>query len=135
MQAPQDLRTVSAALAHSCGMKQLTYIDTVVRTDDEVADLVIEYAMVLAHHATSDTVTIPAIGPDDAVRDTTVLIGPASQLVVTTLDSPPRPDLDPEPAIAHLRGRIAFLRRKAVVIEQTPGDPEPLYDDYDDPLP
>jgi hypothetical protein len=105
-------------------VKQITYIDTVVRTDDDVADLVIEYAMVLAHHATSDVVTIPAIGADDRVRPTTLLIGPASQLVVTTVDSPPRPDLDAAAAVAHLRGRIAFLERKPVVTEQVPGDEE-----------
>ena len=110
-------------------MKQLTYIDTVIRTDDEVADLVIQYAMVLAHHATSDTVTIPAIGPDDTVRDTTLLIGPASQLVVTSLDAPPRHDLDPRAAVDHLRGRIAFLTRKPVVTEQVPGDVNLFFDD------
>ena len=113
-------------------MKQITYIDTAVRTDDAVADLVIEYAKRLAQQGTSDTVSIPAIGSDDVVRETTLLIGPASQLVVTTLDTPPRPDLDPAAAVAHIRERIASLEHRPVLPEQ-PEDEAPAA--YDDDLP
>jgi hypothetical protein len=103
-----------------------------VRTDDSVADLVIEYAKALARHATSDTVAIPAIpaipaiGPDDVVRETTLLIGPASQLVVTALDAPPRPDLDPTAALAHLRACLARLQQRPVLTEQPDADEEAI---------
>jgi hypothetical protein len=103
-------------------VKQITYIESELLTDDTVADLLIEYAKTLALNGKSDTVDIPAIGHDGIVHMTTLLIGPASQLIVTDLDVPERPDLDARAAIEDLRARIDRFRPRPVLSE----DPDAL---------
>lgn len=84
-----------------------------IRTDDTVAELVIEYATLLAQHGTADTVRIPTLDDEDTVHEAALVIGPASQILLT--DERPRPDgravrLEVATVEAELRRRIARLR-------------------------
>ncbi len=61
-------------------MKHIAYTDTVIDTDGRLADLVLEYAKVLAHTNSADTISIPYRAESGAIERITMLVGPASQL-------------------------------------------------------
>ena|GEM_PF-478246 len=74
-------------------MKYIHYDGTLILTGDLIADAVADYAAVLGANARTDTVAIPSVGEDGSVTRTTVLVGPASELTVSTA---PDDELEPE---------------------------------------
>ena len=74
-------------------MKYIHYDNTLILTGDRIADAVIDYAAVLGANGRTDTVSIPSVGDDGSVTRTTVLVGPASELTLTTA---PDDELEPE---------------------------------------
>ncbi|WP_186377042.1 hypothetical protein [Curtobacterium pusillum] len=80
-------------------MKYIHYDGSLILTGDAIADAVVDYAAVLGANERTDTVAIPAVADDGSVTRTTVLIGPASELTVSTA---PDDELEPED--------IAFVR-------------------------
>ncbi|MGN8050728.1 hypothetical protein ACTJKO_13675 [Curtobacterium sp. 22159] len=74
-------------------MKYIHYDGSLILTGDLIADAVIDYAAVLGANSRTDTVEIPAVGDDGSVTRTTVLVGPASELTVSTA---PDDELEPE---------------------------------------
>ncbi len=86
-------------------MKYIHYDGTTILTGDLIADAVIDYAAVLGANTRTDTVSIPSVAEDGSVTRTTVLVGPASELTLTTA---PDDELEPED-----RGFIRHLRDAA----------------------
>ncbi|WFR68346.1 hypothetical protein P9139_09125 [Curtobacterium flaccumfaciens] len=74
-------------------MKYIHYDGTLILTGDAIADAVADYAAVLGANGRTDTVAIPAVADDGSVTRTTVLVGPASELTVSTA---PDDELEPE---------------------------------------
>lgn len=109
-------------------MKRISYADSLISTDDRVADLVLEYAKVLAGTNTADTITIPYRTESGAVAEITMLIGPASQVTAST-DDDEEFDADVRPAVAELERRI---RHGTPGTMQPDTDPEDGFDDFED---
>ena len=64
-------------------MKRIMMGSEVLVTDARVADLVLRYAGVLARSGSADTVSIPVVSESGAVQQAQLLIGPASQVILT----------------------------------------------------
>lgn len=87
-------------------MKYIHYDGNQILTGDLIADAVADYAAVLGANSRTDTIAVPAVADDGSVTRTTVLVGPASELSVTTA---PDDELEPEDRafIRHLRAAAA----------------------------
>jgi hypothetical protein len=81
-------------------MKFIHYDSSDILTGDLIADAVADYAAVLGANTRTDTIAVPTVGEDGAVQRTTMLIGPASEIVVREA---PDDELEPEDP--------AFIRR------------------------
>lgn len=76
---------------------------------DEVVDLMMEYAVLLARQTSADSVNVEAIGTDGDQVTATFLIGPATIMVAETARATfPEPDNDE--AVAYLRKRIGLIK-------------------------
>lgn len=111
-------------------MKRITMGAEVLITDERIADLVLAYANVLARSRTSDTVNIPVVSESGAVQDAQLLVGPASQIVVTE-DGSGGPTIDVEPALHDLQQRIDSYDAQAAD-EQIEADPDAYFVKFDD---
>lgn len=74
-------------------MKHIHYDGSIVTTGNAIAQAVIEYAAVLGANGRSDTVNVPTFDEHGASTVATLLIGPASQIVI---DDAPDDELEPE---------------------------------------
>lgn len=81
-------------------MKYISYDGVEILTGDLIADAVLDYAAILGANRRTDTVAVPAVAFDGSITRTTVLIGPASEIVVSDA---PDDVLEPEDP--------AFIRR------------------------
>lgn len=80
-------------LPYVASMMHLTFADKSLLVGDEVADLILEYAALLARKGDADTVTVAAYGSDgDAVRAKFLLDEGAPVMVETTHSDLPEPD-------------------------------------------
>jgi hypothetical protein len=112
-------------------VKRISYADSKIATHDRVADLVLEYAKILARTESADTVTIPYRTDAGELAEVTMLIGPASQVTASTDDDDDFPG-DPGAAIAELEERIrARTPQNMATQERLPAD-EFDDDDFDD---
>ena len=110
-------------------MKRVSYAEQTFGTDDHLADLVLEYARLLARGDSSDTVTLPARTEAGLIEPITLLIGPASQITAWPEDGPFEADADVAAAVADLEHRI---RARTTFIVQSDEDPGPSLDEFDD---
>jgi hypothetical protein len=67
-------------------LKTIHYADFDIITTDETLDAVLAYAQALALKERSDTVHILAVDSDGTTREFDLLIGPASELLVSGVD-------------------------------------------------
>jgi len=88
-------------------MKIINYADKELLTGDDIAAAIINYASALADADKSDTVTIPT-RVDTADQSATILIGPASQVVITEGD-PGKTELVNQEVVDDLNERAALL--------------------------
>jgi hypothetical protein len=93
-------------------------------TDGRVADLVLEYAMLLGRAGTTDTVTVPVAGGGVA-DEARLLLGPASQIAITAndelhLERVPLTGVDE--TVALLQARIAAISGHATHRREPAGD-------------
>ena len=103
-------------------MKRISYADSKIATDDRLADLVLEYAKLLARTESADTVTIPYRTESGDLAEVTMLIGPASQVTASTGDENEFPG-DPAAAIAAIERRIRMRTPHNVATqEHVPAD-------------
>jgi hypothetical protein len=108
-------------------MKRVSYAESTFETDDHLADLVIEYARLLARAGTSDTITIPGRVGTGEIEPISLLVGPASQITAWGEDAPFGADV--REAVADLEHRI---RARTTFIAESPDDPGASLDEFDD---
>lgn len=110
-------------------MKHIAYTDTVIDTEARLADLVLEYAKVLARTNSADTISIPYRAESGAVERITMLVGPSSQLTSWGEDDGDRLGPAADDA-AHELQRLIRARTPGFV----PSEPESgdAIDDFDD---
>ena len=76
---------------------------------DEVVDLMMEYAVLLARKSSADSINIEAIGDGGDRVTATFLIGPATIMVAETARSS-FPEPENEPAIEYLKEQIGLIK-------------------------
>lgn len=76
---------------------------------DEVVDLMMEYAVLLARKGSADSVSVQAIGADGDEVTATFLVGPASIMVSESARST-LPVPENAPAISYLKEQIGLIR-------------------------
>lgn len=101
-------------------MKTITYAGDSLVTGDEIAHAVMEYARVLANLGRADTVDIPARGDDGHTVMTTMLIGPASQIVAGQSDGT-EDELRDDDVVAELKRRARAAESPTAVVDGTDG--------------
>jgi hypothetical protein len=74
-------------------MKYIHYDGSAILTGDAIAEAVAQYAAVLGANGRTDTVHVPTVDWDGASTTATMLLGPASQIVV---DDAPDDLLEPD---------------------------------------
>jgi hypothetical protein len=89
-------------------MKRINYIGRDLLTGDRIADAIMEYATVLARRARADRVDIPVL-IDDRVSHVEVILGPASQLMVESVQDGREEPVD-DALVADLEQRAGRLR-------------------------
>lgn len=89
-------------------MRQLHYSGVVMATTDSLADELRLYAAELARAGTADGVSVPGLDEHGEPGQYDLLLGPASQLVIT--DSEVEGELDTAEAEADLRRRREAMR-------------------------
>lgn len=90
-------------------MKHVIYAEKSLLMGDEVVDLMMEYAVLLARQSSADSVDVEAIGTDGAEVTATFLIGPATIMVAETARTAiPEPDNDS--AEAYLKEQISLIK-------------------------
>jgi hypothetical protein len=111
-------------------MTHIAYTETVIDTEARIADLVLEYAKVLALTNSADTISIPYRGESGAVERMTMLVGPSSQLTSWGDDDGDRLGPAADEAAEELRRLIRARTPHFVATE--PGEPGDVIDDFDD---
>ena len=106
-------------------MKRVAYAEQVFETDDHLADLVLEYARLLAHGDSSDTVVVPGRTEEGRIEPITMLIGPASQITAWPVDG--ALGVEVADAVADLEHRIR-ARTTFIAADDEPG---PALDEFD----
>ncbi|MEI5583860.1 MULTISPECIES: hypothetical protein [unclassified Agromyces] len=108
-------------------MDRIHYSGDSVLTGSAIAAALLEYASALADVRASATVRIPTRLPDGSIGHSTVLIGPASELIA---DEEPgeHDEVVDEELVAYLVAQTGKLRHRAVVGELD--DDGPRVDDY-----
>jgi hypothetical protein len=110
-------------------VKHIAYAETQFGTDDRLADLVLEYATLLARNGSADTVVVPGrIGTGD-VEDIALLVGPASQITAWSDDEPFEADVSG--ATADIERRIRGLSKGIAASDE---QPPAGFDEFDDLL-
>ena len=111
-------------------MKHIAYVDTVIETEGRVADLVLEYAKVLARTNSADTISIPYRSESGSIERITMLVGPASQLTSWGEDEGGTLGPVADEAADDLQRRIRARTPGFVAVETDA--PEAGIDDFDD---
>lgn len=91
-------------------MHRIHYAGDSVLTGSAIARALIEYAEMLAKAATASTLDIPTREPDGSIGSTTMLVGPASQLIADAEHSEYEELVD-EVLVERLRRLTDALRR------------------------
>ena len=90
-------------------MKHVVYAEKSLLMGDEVVDLMMEYAVLLARQASADSVDVAAIGTEGDTVTATFLIGPATIMVAETSRSVlPEPENDV--AVNYLKEKIDQIK-------------------------
>lgn len=111
-------------------MKHIAYTDTVIDTEGRLADLVLEYARVLATSNAADTISIPYRTESGSIERITMLVGPASQLTSWGEDDDERLGDAADEAAADLQRRIR--ERTPGFVPTEPASDEDEIDDFDE---
>jgi len=100
-------------------MKHVTYGEKSLLMGDDAADVLLEYARLVADSASADTVTLRSISPDGNTVEASFLLNVSTVLMTESTNS----DLDPPDntdTVADMQGRIdAILRPASMSPEDT----------------
>lgn len=90
-------------------MKEISIGQDCLVTGSAVADALLAYAQIVVRNGTSSTVSIPVLAPNGVVEERSILIGPATQLVVQDVDGVTDDELArfPVPAFYPIGGKGA----------------------------
>ncbi|MGP3533331.1 hypothetical protein ACTU3I_00945 [Microbacterium sp. RD1] len=102
-------------------MKHLSYGEKTVFADDVTADVLLEYAGLLAAEQSGDTVTIRAIGQDGNEVDATFVLNMATNLVAESTNAGVRPPTN-DVAVAYMQERIQRYRNPPIAQPLDPAD-------------
>ena len=108
-------------------MKHITFADKSLLVGDQAADLLLEYAALLAGAGSADTVKLRAIGPDGSETEATFLLDAGAPLMAETTTSN-LPEVDNSEAIAYLQEKMMLLSSPPPVRPQD----ETMPDNYED---
>jgi len=106
-------------------MDRLHYAGNSVVTGTAIAHALLDYAQALAEAGTAATVEIPTVNDDGSRGRSEVLIGPASQLIADSEESPYEEVVDEE-LVANLLETAARVRN-----DSGPGPQAGMIDDAD----
>ncbi|MBM7502717.1 hypothetical protein ACFPER_04495 [Agromyces aurantiacus] len=95
-------------------MHRIHYAGDSVLTGSAIAQALLDYAEVLAKSATAATIEIPVREPDGSTGSSTLLVGPASQLIADVEPSHEHELVDDE-LVRRLERLTAELRRPRAV--------------------
>ena len=90
-------------------MKHVMYAEKSLMMGDEVVDLMMEYAVLLARQNSADRVEVEAIGVDGDPVTATFLIGPASIMVAESSRST-LPEPENASAVTYLKEQIGLIK-------------------------
>jgi hypothetical protein len=110
-----------------CAMKHLTYADKSLLVGDDAADLLVEYAALLAKNASADTVTLTGFGADGQEVQGTYLLDQGTVLMAETTHTSIK-EPDNADAVMHMREEMIRLSSPEPV---KPSD-ETMPAEYDD---
>ncbi|RKR76510.1 hypothetical protein [Frondihabitans australicus] len=99
-------------------MERIHYADESVLTGSEIAQGLLHYAAALARRGTSATVDIPIRKPDGTLGRASFLLGPASQMVSESEDSPYEEIVDPGLLESFASEESRLANPQAVAAEQ-----------------
>nr|WP_201471047.1 hypothetical protein [Microbacterium hydrocarbonoxydans] len=105
-------------------MQTIIYAGDQYITGDEIADALLAYSRALGDEERAELVEIPVRDSDGSVRTAKFLIGPASQIVVKSMDAE-GPELEDPALVQKLHG----LTRN---VESPPSHPMEFDDDPED---
>jgi hypothetical protein len=113
-------------------MDRIHYAGDSILTGTEIAHALLEYAQALAVAGTSATVEIPVVERDGSIGRSELLIGPASQLISDTEESPYEDAIDHE-LVTRMHDEAARLRQHgahvpSAVTNADAGEPIPDFD-------
>jgi hypothetical protein len=111
-------------------VRHIAYTDTVIDTEGRLADLVLEYAKVLADANAADTISIPYRSESGAIERITMLVGPASQLTTWGDDDGDGLGAAADEAVLELQRRIRERQPGFVATEAA--EPVDGIDDFDE---
>jgi len=112
-------------------MKRIHYTDDTWLTGSDIADAVVHYAAALAKRGSSEAVDIPVRSVEGSVETISLLLGPASQLVVAP-EANAFDEIVDEALVARLN-RAADQLSDAAPVSAVEMDPTtiPLLNDFD----
>lgn len=90
-------------------------------TDDRLADVLVDYAMLLGRAGTTDIVVMP-VARNGRVEEATILVGPASQITLTHNDDESLDEVDLPHVDELLTDLDARIQRLTGVGPSTPDD-------------
>ena len=100
---------LGGSVPQSRRVKHLSFADKNLFVDDITADVLVEYAGLLAAEQSGDTVTVRAIGQDGNEVDASFVLSMGTNLVAESTNSHMEPP-DNEVAVAYMRERIGLMR-------------------------
>jgi len=101
-------------------MKHIHYDGSTITTGDDIAEAVVEYAAALGANGGTDTVHVPTFDAHGTATTSTILIGPASQIVVSDAEED---ELEPEDE--HFVGRLREASAAAGSVQVVHADRRP----------
>ena len=111
-------------------MKHISYADKTLFLDDDTADVLLEYAGLVAAQQGGDTVTVRAIGQDGNEVDATFVLNAATNMVAESTNSVVTPPSNDVP-VEYMREKISLIRNPPPA---RPLDEAPLASDGGEPV-
>lgn len=93
-------------------MRVIVYAGTEFVTGDEIALALVDFSQALARAGSAESIEVPVRDADGSTRGAVFLVGPASQIVAKSIDSP-GDELVDEGVVEELKARIRRLRPSA----------------------
>lgn len=90
-------------------MDRVSYVGESLLTGTAIAQALLDYAQALAEVGSSGTVEIPVLDANGNAASARLLVGPASQLVITTIDTA-LAEIEDAELVAHLESITKELR-------------------------